>query len=136
MDHHFPTSMRMRGQADGAAPDWHELEPDPLNHLSGQRRSSGWPVVGAVVALLAMLLVFHYVVRGSLRQSESRHKAVAVHAQAIWRCNNLQGREVSSSCRLQAGAEARRLALLQARQAPWREPDAAHGTFAQEATND
>ncbi|MDP3701522.1 MAG: hypothetical protein Q8R72_11535 [Hylemonella sp.] len=118
MDHHFPSATGMRGAADGSAPYGHELDRDEQHRLSDQRRSPGWLLISAILAVLTLLLVFHYVVRGSLRQSESRHKALAVHAQASWRCNNLQGREVSSTCHLQASAEARKVALLQPRAAP------------------
>lgn len=108
MDHPFAARTRMRGKAMAPASGWHELQRD--RHRP--RRSPGWQVSGAILALLAMLLVFHYVVRGSVRQSESRYKAAAMYAQAIWRCNNLQDREVSDSCRLRVNAEARRVALL------------------------
>lgn len=81
-------------------------------------RSSGWPLIAAILILLGMLLVFHYVVREALRQSELRHKAMAVHAEGIWRCKNLQGREVSGTCLLQVNAEARKAALLHAQSTP------------------
>lgn len=118
MDHHFPISTRFNAKTSSAVPHLHDLLRDERHHLPDQRRSPGWLLIGAILALLAMLLVFHYVVRGSLWQSELRHKAVAVHAQAIWRCNNLQGREVSGACLLQASAEARRVALLHFRDVP------------------
>lgn len=118
MDHHFPTSTRFNGKAGGAVPYLHDLRRDEHHHLSHEGRWPGWPLMMAVVVLLAMLLVFHYVVRGSLQQSELRHKAAAVHAEAIWRCNNLKGREVSGHCLLQASAEARKVALLQVHEAP------------------
>lgn len=118
MDPHFPTSTRFNAKADGGVPHLHDLLRDEHHRLPDQPRSPGLPLIGAILALLAMLLVFHYVVRGSLQQSELRHKAVAVHAQAIWRCNNLQGREVSGTCLVQASAEARRVALLNYQNTP------------------
>lgn len=81
-------------------------------------RAPGWPVIVATLAVLGMLLAFHHVVREALQQSELRHKAMALHAEAIGRCNNLQGREVSKTCLLQVNAEARQTALPHAQKAP------------------
>jgi hypothetical protein len=114
MDHHFPISTHLSDTTRSAAPVRHELQRDEHHHLPSNRRSR-WPLIAAILALLGMLLIFHYVVRGSLQQSELRHQAEALHARAIWRCNNLQGRVVSDMCLSRVNAEARKVALLQPR---------------------
>lgn len=81
-------------------------------------RPRGWPLLVAILVLLGMLLFFHQAVRGALQLSELRHKAMAVHAKAIWRCNSLQGRDVSDRCLVQAQADAHRVALAQYKEAP------------------
>jgi hypothetical protein len=114
MDHHFPISNHLSDTTRSAAPFRHDLQRDAHHHLPSTYRS-GWPLIVAILALLGLLLVFHYVVRGALQQSELRHQAEALHARAIWRCNNLQGRVVSDTCLSRVNAEARKVALLQPR---------------------
>lgn len=83
------------------------------DRVSVQALSSVWPWVVAVPVMLGMLLLFHYVVHQAFQQGELRHKALAAHAAAIWRCNNLQGRDVSDRCLVQADTDLRSLALSQ-----------------------
>lgn len=122
MDHHFPDSTSSSARAISAAALRLELQQEAQEDIQRASRklsrSPGLSVAVASLALVGMLLVFHYVVRGALRQSESRQKAMALHAEAIWRCNNLQGRQVSDTCLLQVNAEARKAALLHARNTP------------------
>lgn len=116
MDKYFPHFTLSNGKAACLTVPRLELQQEAQEDspLAGGSRSPGWPLVAATLALLGMLLVFHYVVRESLRQSELRHKEMALKAEAIWRCNNLQGRELSRTCLLQVNAEARKAALLHA----------------------
>ncbi len=93
-----------------------EAEDDRLPVRADRLR--GWPLLVAILVLLGMLLAFHQVVRGGLQLSELRHRAMAVHAKAIWHCNSLQGRDVSDRCLLQAQADARRVALAQFKDTP------------------
>ena len=113
MDPHFSdataSSVRIAGAAALRLELLQEAEED---RLALRRRSLFWPTVMAILALVAALLLFYYVARGSLQQSESRQKAEAQHAEALWRCNSLQGRGLASACHLEANAEARRVALL------------------------
>jgi hypothetical protein len=77
-------------------------------------RSLVWQaVLGALIAA-GMLLTFHQVVHGAVQQSALRHKASAVHTEATWRCNALQGQAASDSCLLKLNAAATGEDLLQA----------------------
>lgn len=122
MDKHFPDSTPSYGKTGSMAALRFELQQEAEEEILFASRSpspsSGWPLIAAILALLGMLLVFHYVVREALRQSELRHKAMALHAEGVWRCRNLQGREVSGTCLLQVNAEARKAALLHAQRTP------------------
>lgn len=117
MDKYFPDPIPSHGQAASRAALRLELQQEASLPAS-RSRSPGWPLIAATLALLGMLLLFHYVVREALRQSESRHKEMALNAEAIWRCNSLQGREMSRTCLLQVNAEARKAALLHAQKTP------------------
>jgi hypothetical protein len=122
MDPHFSDSTSLNGKTGSMAALRLELQQEAEEEIQFARkapsRSPAWHLMAAILALLGMLLVFHYVVRESLRESELRHKAMALNAEAIWRCNNLQGREASGTCLLQVNAEARKVALLHA----WTKP--------------
>lgn len=67
---------------------------------SGPTAASGQVVLGllAAVAIVGLLLAFHQVVRGAVAQGESRRHAVAVHADATWRCEALRGIGQSQAC--------------------------------------
>lgn len=57
-----------------------------------------WSGLLAAVALLALLLAFQQVVLGGVRQSELRHQAAAVLADATWRCEALRGADLARQC--------------------------------------
>ena len=112
MDPHFSDATASSVRIAGAAALRLELQQEAEeDRLASKKKSRVWPMVVAMLALVAVMLLFYYVVHGSLQQSESRHKAQAQHAEALWRCNSLQGRAVLDSCHVQANAEARRVAL-------------------------
>jgi len=46
--------------------------------------------VAVALAGLALLTAFHHVVRAGVQQGETRRKAVAVRADAEWRCKALR----------------------------------------------
>lgn len=94
------------------------LQEAEQDRLALKQRPRLWPLVVAILALVIALPVFILVVRGSLQQSELRQEAEARHAEALWRCNSLQGREVSDSCHLRANAEARRVVLSRSSATP------------------
>lgn len=48
--------------------------------------------------MLALLLSFHQVVLGSVRQGETWSQAAAVLADATWPCKALRGAELARSC--------------------------------------
>ena len=115
MDNDSLTIKTSNGKASGVAAHRHELRPPRLPAVG---QAPVWPVILATLLILGMLLAFHQLVRGVVRQSELRHKAVALHAEATWRCNNLRGRDASGNCLLRINAEARRDAIVQARNTP------------------
>lgn len=119
MDPHFSdataSSLRIAGAAALRLDLLQEAEED---RLAVKGRPRLWPLVVAILALVAMLLVFYQVVRGSLQKSELRQEVQAEHAEALWRCNSLQGREVSDSCHLRANAKARGVVLVRSPDAP------------------
>lgn len=119
MDPHFPdaTASRLRIAA-AAALRLDLLQEAEEDRLAVKGRPRLWPLVVAILALVAVLPVFYQVVRGSMQQSELRQKAEAQNAEALWRCNSLQGREVSDSCQLRVNAEARGAAQLRAPDTP------------------
>lgn len=78
----------------------------------------GWRVLWVALMLLGLLLAFHQVARVGLRQGELRHQAMAVDAAAMGRCNNLQSRELSEECLVQARVDVRQ-SLLQFQNFPW-----------------
>lgn len=100
-------------EASGLAALQHELQ-RLWHRLPAGVRSPGWPVMLATVTLLGLLLTFHQVVRGAVQQSESRHKAQAMHTEVTWRCNLLRDLRESESCLLQLNAADHGDTLLQA----------------------
>lgn len=69
-------------------------------------RSPAWPGILGTLVILAMLLAFHQVVLGAVQRGALRHKATAMHAEASWRCNALQGQSASELCLLQLNSAA------------------------------
>ena len=64
-----------------------------------------WPGSLATLASVALLMIFQQVVSGAVRDGESRRIAVALRADAVWRCNTLHGSSLRDGCvaRLDAG---------------------------------
>ncbi len=58
----------------------------------------GWPASLAVVLLLALLGLFHQVLRGAVRQGDLRREATAQHASALLHCRELPDRRARDSC--------------------------------------
>lgn len=75
---------------------WHAL-PQPV-------RSNAWPAALAGLAILALLLAFTQVVKSSVRQGELLRMTAATHAQAVWRCNALNGQRMRAECLEQLNA--------------------------------
>jgi len=120
MEPHFSdataSSLRIAGAAALRLDLLQEAEEDRL--AAQEIKPQRWPLVVAILTLVAVLPVFYLVVRGSMQQSEWRQEAEAQHAEALWRCNSLQGREVSDSCQMRVNAEAREAAQLRSQHSP------------------
>jgi acyl-coenzyme A synthetase/AMP-(fatty) acid ligase len=62
----------------------------PMRH---QDRSHGWmsrwPALAATLFAAAMLIAYVRVVLASVETGATRHRAVAAHADRVWRCNLL-----------------------------------------------
>lgn len=118
MDHPLPIATHPSDKTRSTS-DWgHEPQRNERDPLPMRNRAQGWPLILAILALMGLLLVLHYVVRGALQHNELRQEAEALHARALWRCNNLQDHVVSGICLSRVSAEARKTALLQPRTAP------------------
>jgi xanthosine utilization system XapX-like protein len=61
-------------------------------------RSPTWPASLAALTILGLLLGFHHVVVMSVQQGELLRMSTANHAQAVWRCQALQGARARASC--------------------------------------
>ena len=61
-------------------------------------RSPVWPGILVSLTILALLLAFHQIVRGGVQQGEMRRVAVAMHAEALWRCKALRGPGMRETC--------------------------------------
>jgi hypothetical protein len=59
-----------------------------------------WPGIAALAGLLALLMAYQAVVRGSVLSGDSRRAAVAAQAQAMSQCATLAGRVAREACRL------------------------------------
>lgn len=120
MDPHSSDATASSARIAGAAALRLELQEEAEeDRLAVQQvKPHRWPLVVAILTLVAMLLVFYHVVRGSLQRSELRQEVQAEHAEALWRCNSLQGREVSDSCHQRANAKARGVVLVRSPEAP------------------
>ena len=60
--------------------------------------AKAWPAVLASLAILALLAAFDQVVRGAVIQGDLRRQAVALHAEATWRCKALRDISVRQTC--------------------------------------
>jgi hypothetical protein len=75
------------------------------------------PIVHPVLctlAVVALLAAFHQVVRAGVDQAEQRHKAVAMHADAVWRCAYLHSPRLREDCLLPLRAVVRPVARVTA----------------------
>lgn len=81
-------------------------------------RSPVWPAIVAVLIIFGMLMAFHEVVSGAVQQSLLRNKATAMHSEATWRCNALQGARASENCLSRLNAVVSTEILMQARITP------------------
>ena len=118
MGNTFPTFNSVNGRTGGFATLqrglqwwWHQLP--------AAVRARVWPGILATLAILGMLLAFHQVVRGAVQQSELRHKAIAMQAEATWRCRAMSGLSASESCLLQLNSAARSDPVLPVQDKPW-----------------
>jgi hypothetical protein len=65
---------------------------------------------------IALLVAFHHVVRAGVQQGETRRKAVAVRADAEWRCKTLRApRALDCLSRLDSAPDDTRPAVAAAR---------------------
>lgn len=73
-----------------------------MNNPSSTRllalRGVTWPVVLAVLGGSALLLAFQHVVHGVVDQGAMRRQAVALHADATWRCRIERAAGDSRNC--------------------------------------
>lgn len=67
-------------------------------------RSLSWPAALAGIAILGLLLAFHQVVSGSVRQGEQRRAAQALKGEATWRCNAIASLRERDGCLVQLSA--------------------------------
>jgi hypothetical protein len=68
----------------------------------------------ATLVIFGMLMAFHDVVSGAVRQGEIRNKAIAAHVTATLRCNSLRDPHARDSCLLQLETAASAEGLLAA----------------------
>lgn len=78
-------------------------------------RSPMWQAIVVVPIALGLLLAFHHVVRGAVRQSEFLQHTSALNAEASWRCQVMPGPHDSKSCLMSLNALSRSEAILLAR---------------------
>ena len=82
-------------------------------------RSLPWPGALAGLAILSLLVAFHQVVRGSVEQGEQRRAAVAVKAEALWRCNAIASLRLRDGCLVQLSATPHDEAAQRSRSVAW-----------------
>jgi hypothetical protein len=70
------------------------------------RAAGGWPGLAAALLAAVLLAAFVQVVNAGVRDSESRHRVVAAHADALWRCNGFRAVSQRATCRTELGAVA------------------------------
>lgn len=63
-----------------------------------------WPTILALMGIVALLLTFHQVVLGAVEQGELRRQVTAIHVEATWRCNALEGLRARDTCLTQLNA--------------------------------
>ena len=76
-------------------------------HGWGQKPTNEWPGLGAALPnwlQRALLIGFHSVVRGAVKQGELLRMNTATRAEAVWRCNALSGARMRATCLAQIDA--------------------------------
>lgn len=76
----------------------------PLSGVLSGWRCPAWPRIAATVAGIALLIAFQQVVRAGVQQGDARRQAVAVRADAEWRCKALRKLSARVDCLLQLDA--------------------------------
>jgi hypothetical protein len=64
-------------------------------------RSPAWAGIAVMLAAVCLVVAFHQVVSGAVLQGETRRKATASLAEAVWRCKALRGAGMRVDCLLQ-----------------------------------
>ncbi|MFL6665271.1 MAG: hypothetical protein ACJ8G7_24140, partial [Rhizobacter sp.] len=72
--------------------------------LPAALRAPWWPSALAALIILALLIGFHSVVRGAVKQGELLRMNTATRAEAVWRCNALSGARMRATCLAQIDA--------------------------------
>jgi len=70
-------------------------------------RSPAWPGIAATLVSIALLIAFQQVVRAGVQQGETRRQAVAMRADAEWRCQAVRPSSARVDCFLQLDASPR-----------------------------
>lgn len=70
-------------------------------------RSPAWLGIAMTLTSVALLVAFEQAVRGGVRQGEMRRQAVAVRADAQWRCKALRGPRARDDCLAQLDSTSR-----------------------------
>jgi hypothetical protein len=83
----------------------------------GAARSWLWPGIVASLAILGLLLIFHQVVRGAVRQGELRQAAAMAHADAVRRCQARSDSRERDGCLARLSTVPPDEAVVQARNA-------------------
>ena len=76
----------------------------PLSGVFSGLRCPAWPRIAATLASIALLIAFQQVVLAGVRQGDARRQAVAMHADAQWRCRALRRPSARVDCLLQLDA--------------------------------
>ena len=70
-------------------------------------RSPAWPGIAATLVGIALLMAFQQVVRAGVQQAETRRQAVAMRADAEWRCKAMRLSSARVDCLLQLDSSPR-----------------------------
>lgn len=93
---HARPGHRRSNAARSAGVWWNDL-PTPV-------RSTRWVVMFCSLAIVALLLGFHHVVKTAVAQGELLRMNTATRAQAEWRCHALKVQSVREDCLRQLDA--------------------------------
>ena len=92
----WPAWLWLKASALRAGERWTAWQHEPQRFAAP--RLQVWSGLLGATAVLALLLAFHQVVQGGVRQGEFRRQAAAVLADATWRCKALRGAELARDC--------------------------------------